>query len=675
MGNRVHPLPRRSGFSLFFGEGDGQHECHIVQNAKQCGLRVFTACLPLAVFLLVEVVLRSRGFGGYPAFLREAGRLPSGDRLCLVEPAASKPYFFNNPNRPGYADQTTLVMPKPAGTFRIFLVGESAAKGYPQPRNLSMGSFLEVLLRERMPGRDIEVINLGTTAVSSFPLVYLVRDALRFDPDLVVFYMGNNEFFGAYGTASLSASGVLPGWVLRVLRAGRGLAIVQALAEWRFGDPEEDRTLMEEMMGRAVIPADSPLRVAAVRNVSENLGQMLEDLKAAGVPAIVCTPASNEAGLAPLGEEGDGRAEGPALGHFRRGRALAAAGDMAGARVEFLAARDLDTLPWRPTSAIEQAIRETAGRHGAVLCDVAEILRAESEEGATGWTMMDDHVHLSLCGQVRVALAIADALSSLPQIAPMAAEASTAESGCRALADQQGANVYDEYAVNHTLRVLFGIGFMRQSNPEASQRFENACREVEARMSPAVLEVARDWQTRRPHAGGRRPLTGMMARVRLRDGEVADALRLFEIAQRQVPDYTSWHIEYVYFALACRERLGGGLSPYDREQAARAIGQGAFLLAHGESGTGLTERYMGRLHQLRGEWAEAIPLLKAAQPRMKGEDRVACDHALIQSLVRTGRRAEALAVADQGLRGEPRFMTVYRQMRAEIAAVGSAGRP
>ena len=71
---------------------------------------------------------------------------------------------------------------------------------------------------------------------------------------------------------------------------------------------------------------------------------------------------------------------------------------------------------------------------------------------------------------------------------------------------------------------------------------------------------------------------------------------------------------------------------------------------------------------MRGEWAEAIPLLEAARPSMRDEDLVACEHALVASLVRTGRLAEAAAVAEGGLRGDRRLAAAYRQMRAEVEA-------
>ena len=110
-----------------------------------------TITLPLVLLAVLELSLRMFGWGGYPEFIRRVGTLPSGAQLCIVEPAASKPYFFANPSRPGYAEQSSFCMPKPAGTVRIVLIGESAAKGYPQPSNLAMSAFLQSMLSDAWP--------------------------------------------------------------------------------------------------------------------------------------------------------------------------------------------------------------------------------------------------------------------------------------------------------------------------------------------------------------------------------------------------------------------------------------------------------------------------------------------------------------------------------------------
>ena len=625
-----------------------------------------TLAIPLVALAAAELGLRLAGWGGYPAFFRIAGQLPSGASVALVEPAATKPYFFANPTRPGYAEETNFLIPKPADTVRIFIVGESAAKGYPQPRNLSMASFLQALLGDAWPEKKVEVISLGTTAVASFPLVYLTREAVRYEPDLMVFYVGNNEFFGAYGVASINSFGTLPTWALPWMRALRGLAVVQAVEGVVRGKADENRSLMEQMVGKTVIPADSPLRAAAARNLETHLGRMLDAVRAAGIPAVVCTTASNEAGLAPLGEGGE------AATRFALAKKQAAAGDRPAARDSFLAARDLDTMPWRPISATEQAIRRAAAERDMVLCDVAEVFRALSAEPATDWDLLDDHVHLSLRGQAEVARAIAASLATLPESVRVDAARLESLPDWKAYAERLGTNEWDDYRVNHTLRVLFGVPFMKRTNRAAFDRFETACRETEARMSPEIREEARQWQSFRPHAGGLRPLTGMVARVMLRENKPAEAERLYAIAERQVPDYTSWYLEYLYFKLACRQRINGRLSSADLDEAGHGIAQGRFLLRRGYSQTGLTERYVGRLHQLRGEWRESVEPLLAARSRLAGTDLVACDQALVQAYVETGNVAAARAIVAEGLRGAGRLAPAYKSLEAQITAPGAS---
>ena len=122
---------------------------------KRVLFMVVTLSVPLVALVLVEGVLRIAGFGGYPAFFRDTGEVAPGQPLVITVPDASRPYFFADPDRAGYAEESEFVMPKPAGTFRVMLVGESAAKGYPQPRNLSMGAFLQAVLQERWPDRRV----------------------------------------------------------------------------------------------------------------------------------------------------------------------------------------------------------------------------------------------------------------------------------------------------------------------------------------------------------------------------------------------------------------------------------------------------------------------------------------------------------------------------------------
>ena len=621
-----------------------------------------TLLLPVLLVGLVEGALRLFGWGGYPPFVTEIAEIAPGQTLHAVDADATRPYFFANPDRPGFAEETAFVMPKPADTVRIFLVGESAAKGYPQPRNLAMSAFLGEMLSDlaKDSGKKIEVINLGTTAVASYPLVAMTEEAARYSPDYIVFYVGNNEFFGAYGTASINSVGTLPTWALPLMATARGLAVVQATESLFQGGAAQDRTLMEQMIGQTSIAPDSPLREAAARNLGAHLGEMIAATQAAGAVPIVCTTATNESGLAPLGEST------AAAERFAAAQTLAAGGDARGAREAFLEARDLDPMPWRPTRGTEEAIRSAARSGGAALCDIAERFRDASAMGATGWDLLDDHVHLTVRGQAEAARLMADAI--LRAGGPLAGDAArlAALPDWQAYAKRLGTNQYDDYRVHHTMRVLFGISFMKRANQAAYERFDALCRQLEERSSPAVREALLEWQTVRPHGGAMRPLTGMIARIALRESRLAEAAELYRIAMTQVPEYTSWYLEYVYFELAATERLTGTLTEFNKGEAARAIEIGRTLLAFGNSESGMTERYVGRLHQLRGEWKQAIPYLEAARGRMSGTDLVACDQALAISYKQAGRIADAKRLIDQGIAQSGQFEPLYRKMAENI---------
>ncbi|MBK7865585.1 MAG: hypothetical protein IPJ75_00495 [Ignavibacteriales bacterium] len=459
----------------------------IISPRKKNIFKIITVLFPVLLLVVTELVFRLIGWGGYPPFLKEIGILESGDSLIIVEPAASKPYFYSNPSRPGYAEQYNFVMPKPKNTIRIFILGESAAKGYPQPKNLSMSSFLQAMLSDIIPGKKIEIINLGTTAVASFPIVYMAQEALKYSPDFIISYTGNNEFFGSYGTASINSSGALTPAFLKIVRWFNGLAMIQAFNDYTESKPGKDVTLMEQMIGESMIPADSDLRKSAAANLAYSLGEIVESCKETGVPLILCTTASNESALYPLGAEDMSAIEEKkriefeglfnegiknldsnsaiainlfksalkilpvhAGATFLLGRAYLGIKDIKTARKYFLLARDLDKMPWRPISLTEQAIREVALKHNVPLCDIAEDFRGLSSEGATGWDLLDDHVHLSLKGQAEAARLMANIVVNIQNKPGFETYSMDSLKTWEVYANNLGSNEYDRYRVDHT---------------------------------------------------------------------------------------------------------------------------------------------------------------------------------------------------------------------------------
>jgi hypothetical protein len=89
-------------------------------------------------------------------------------------------------NSQGFVDVEHAI-DKPAGVFRIVVIGDSIALGHPQAYGSSFAQVLERLLSESCPGRAIEVVVLATVGYSSQQeLALLRREAMRYAPDLVL---------------------------------------------------------------------------------------------------------------------------------------------------------------------------------------------------------------------------------------------------------------------------------------------------------------------------------------------------------------------------------------------------------------------------------------------------------------------------------------------------------
>lgn len=94
------------------------------------------------------------------------------------------------------------VLPKPAGLYRIVLLGDSLVFGEGCPQDQRMGNFLQRFLDERArgPHPEVEVLHLG---IGSWNVVgaceYLRRQLTALAPDLVVHVTTVNDMDDGYG--------------------------------------------------------------------------------------------------------------------------------------------------------------------------------------------------------------------------------------------------------------------------------------------------------------------------------------------------------------------------------------------------------------------------------------------------------------------------------------------
>lgn len=393
--------------------------------------------VPVLLLGVIEGALRLFGVG-FPTDLT----VP-----CTVkgQPAACYNLFFPAPFFPPGMIKTpqaySIPAEKPPGTFRIFVLGESAAMGDPDPA-YAFSRYLEVMLRERYPLMKFEVVNTGSVAINSHVLLPVAEGLAKQRPDVFIIYSGNNEVVGPYGPGTaLTSSGMsLP--VIRSSIFVRSTRIGQVLT--KVGTQKKEWGGMEMFLDKQV-RENSPLMKHSYENFEKNLRDTVEVARRSGARVIVSTVATNLKDCGPfsslhredlgpddlrswtaLVQQGadleSARSYDEALKaylaaakiddqfaelEFRIARNLWLQGDYAGAKQHFLRARDLDTLRFRADSKINDINRSVASSSaGAELVDAEAIFSKASSNGIIGSDLVYEHVHMAPLGNYLLARAM-----------------------------------------------------------------------------------------------------------------------------------------------------------------------------------------------------------------------------------------------------------------------------
>ncbi len=404
----------------------------------------------IAVAVLVPVLL----LGITEALLRVCGvGFPTGvTRSCMVRgrPAFCDNLFFAATYFPPHMIRTPIpyAIPaeKPPGTFRIFIVGESAAYGDPAP-SYGFGRYLEVMLRERFPGEKFEVVNTAITAVNSHALLPIAKEMADHQPDLFIVYAGNNEVVGPFGPGTVLTSSALSLPAIRAsifVRSTRLGQLLSKLLPEKEQQPREWRGM--EMFLGSQVRADSPLMEHVYENFAANLRDIIAAARGSGARVLLSTVGTNLKDCAPfaslhrkdMGQDAlrswselvqqgqvleSTRAYAAALKlylsaadidpeyaelQFRIARCLWALEDYPAAKEHFVRAQDLDTLRFRTDSRMNDIIRSVAraAGSGVELVDAAAIFAEHSPHGVAGSELFYEHVHMNPEGNYLLARAL-----------------------------------------------------------------------------------------------------------------------------------------------------------------------------------------------------------------------------------------------------------------------------
>ena len=135
--------------------------------------------VPLAMLALLELGLRLAGFGYPTGFL--LGARPNGQKVFTQNNRFGWRFF--GPRLSRTPRSFTMAQVKPPDTFRVFVFGESAAFGDPQPE-YGLPRMLQAMLELRYPGVPFEVVNAAMTGINSHAVLPIARDCAKADADV-----------------------------------------------------------------------------------------------------------------------------------------------------------------------------------------------------------------------------------------------------------------------------------------------------------------------------------------------------------------------------------------------------------------------------------------------------------------------------------------------------------
>jgi tetratricopeptide (TPR) repeat protein len=317
--------------------------------------------------------------------------------------------WFSGIDHPPTPSHEVFATQKPTRAFRVFVMGESAAAGFPYPRNAEFSRLLRDVLRDVLPTDSVEVINLAIAATNSFALLDMTDEVAAQHPDAVIIYAGHNEYYGVLGAASRVS---IPGGAtavrlyMKLLRLRTVLALRNGIAwmmSWNSEQAggEDAASLMEVLARDRQIPLGGSRYEAGVQQFEVNLETVCQRFRRAGVPVFVGSLASNLRDQAPFAS-GTNAAPAGADSAFAAARIASLAGDSARADSLFSGAKDLDVVRFRAPSEFNGVIRRVTARTGATYVPIAEAFAATSPGGVPGSNIFLEHVHPTSAGQALI---------------------------------------------------------------------------------------------------------------------------------------------------------------------------------------------------------------------------------------------------------------------------------
>jgi tetratricopeptide (TPR) repeat protein len=353
--------------------------------------------IPVLFFVILEILLRIFNYGyDYTQWVNV-----TKDKYIL-NPELTRKYFYTTSSVP-ISNGNMFDVQKAENAYRVFILGESSAAGYPFSPNGDFGKYIRKRLELNFPDKKIEVINLGITAINTYTIRDIFPGVIDQKPDLVLIYTGHNEYYGALGIGSsefIGSSRKVVNFVLW-LNKFKTTQLVRNIMKWGVGlfssnkAGEKSGTLMSRMAKDQYIEYDSPKFNAGLEQFEGNMKDILDEAASHNVKVILGTLTSNLRSQYPFVSV---KGKYPQASFIYNEANQYLGKDNQKADSLFRYAKDLDALRFRGSEKMNKIIRQLAYQYKYPLVNIDSIFAVSSPYGITGDNLMTDHLHPTLEG-------------------------------------------------------------------------------------------------------------------------------------------------------------------------------------------------------------------------------------------------------------------------------------
>lgn len=365
---------------------------------------IILVAIPFVFIILFEVLLRYFDYGSdFKYFTQISNYYPD---KYFTNPDLPRKYFFNIKATPSVVPDGFDIVKKD-NAFRIFVLGESSAAGWPYVPNASFPRHIKRKLELLYPENTIEVINLGISAINSYTLRDFAKGVVEMQPDLILIYTGHNEYYGALGVGSsvnMGYSRALVNFYLSI-RDFRTTQFLQNIISGVFGifksvglkGSENKETLMSRMIGESLIPFNSEMFNNGIDQFKGNLDDIFKIFSDKNIPVVIGNLTFNAKDQKPFVSLKDGK--NPAADDvYLNAQREYESGNFEKANQLFMKAKELDALRFRAPQKINDAIYDLAKKYNLSVVNVDSVFQSNSPNGIVGSNLMVDHLHPTFAG-------------------------------------------------------------------------------------------------------------------------------------------------------------------------------------------------------------------------------------------------------------------------------------